>query len=383
MINIFMKERFQRQKRFNAPGLDLPFFRTGLITYLGNKRRLLSFLDKGVRRVQGVLGKKKLRILDGFSGSGCVSRLLKFYSDELYVNDLEDYSATLNECFLANRSELNIDKIKHFIDYLNSNRLILQRPGFIEQNYAPGNDRSIKPGERAFYTGSNARIIDNIRRLIEAKVPERYKVFCLAPLLVEASVHTNTSGVFKGFHKKDGVGHFGGRGENALSRIKQEIELEMPLFSDIECPVKIFKKDINELVRSNELPDLDLAYFDPPYNQHPYGSNYFMLNIINNYKPVKIQDGVSGITDKWNKSDYNKRNKAEKALDNLIRNTRAKFILLSYNDEGIIPIKTLKDILSKHGKWEVMEQDYNTYRGSRNLGSRRIKVKELLWTLKK
>ena len=24
----------------------------------------------------------------------------------------------------------------------------------------------------------------------------------------------------------------------------------------------------------------DLAYFDPPYNQHPYGSNYFMLNTI-------------------------------------------------------------------------------------------------------
>ena len=45
-----------------------------------------------------------------------------------------------------------------------------------------------------------------------------------------------------------------------------------------------FVKIQNELVK--EIEPVDLAYFDPPYNQHPYGSNYFMLNIINGGKPV-------------------------------------------------------------------------------------------------
>ncbi|MEA3226547.1 MAG: DNA modification methylase, partial [Planctomycetota bacterium] len=67
----------------------------------------------------------------------------------------------------------------------------------------------------------------------------------------------------------------------------------------------------------------------------------------------------------------------------LIANTPAKYILLSYNDEGIISFKKMKEILSKYGDVDLIEQDYNTYRGSRNLRDRAIKVKELLWILKK
>jgi adenine-specific DNA-methyltransferase len=197
-------------------------------------------------------------------------------------------------------------------------------------------------------------------------------------------VHTNTSGVFKGFHKKrNGNGHFGGHGENALSRIKKEIVLDTPIFSDGECPVVVHKGDTNDLVRDNKLPTFDLVYYDPPYNQHPYGSNYFMLNIINGGKPVEIQDGVSGISKEWNRSAYNKRWAAEKAMDQLLADTRARFIAVSYNNEGIIPIDDFKEILSRHGKWDLIEQDYSTYRGSRNLRNRSIKVKELLWILEK
>ena len=109
----------------------------------------------------------------------------------------------------------------------------------------------------------------------------------------------------------------------------------------------------------SKLPEFDLVYYDPPYNQHPYGSNYFMLNLINSGKDQEIQDGVSGIARDWNKSAYNKRRVAEDAMDNLLRDTRARFIAVSYNDEGIIPIESFKQILSRYGHWELMEQDYN------------------------
>ena len=141
--------------------------------------------------------------------------------------------------------------------------------------------------------------------------------------------------------------------------------------------------DVNELVKDNSLPVFDLVYYDPPYNQHPYGSNYFMLNIINEGKAREIQNGVSGIAKEWNKSAYNKKKLAEEAMDKLLADTRAKFIAISYNDEGIIPTENFKNILSRYGKWELMEQDYNTYRGSRNLRGRDIKVKEHLWILEK
>ena len=364
--------------------LDDPYYTTHLITYLGNKRRLLPFLHENFLKVRKWAGKEKLVVLDGFAGSGAASRLLKAFSGELYVCDLEKYSCTINECYLANQSEVDINGLKDAVSWLNQNRHndYGARPGFIESNYSPRDDNSIKPGERVFYTRSNARIIDNIRRLIGQVKPE-YRPYCLAALLVKASVHTNTSGVFKGFHKKLGNGHFGGVGENALGRIKKEISLEMPLFSAFECPVSVINADINQLVKDRTLPRFDLAYFDPPYNQHPYGSNYFMLNIINGGVPVEIQPGVSGISSQWNRSSYNRRREAGKALDGLLANTRADYIAISYNNEGIIPMEEFVKIISRHGEWKLAEREYNTYRGSRNLAGRNTKVKELLWLIKK
>lgn len=374
----FLSGEFESWVDFNGAYLS-----SHLITYIGNKRKLLPFINSGIEEVKKRLGKKKLNVLDGFSGSGVVARLLKYHASTLYVNDLEGYSYTINKSYLANRSSVDVQGVKDAIDFLNANKLLPTKSHyFITENYAPKNDKAIKPGERVFYTNSNARIIDNIRYLIDTEaVNSDAKVHCLANLLIKASISTNTSGVFKGFHKKDGIGHFGGRGENALTRILREIELEAPLFSEAECAVDLFQEDINSLV--NSLPEMDLVYYDPPYNQHPYGSNYFMLNLINDGKPADIQNGVSGIAKVWNKSAYNKRNEASVFMSDLIEHTRAKYILISYNNEGIIPLKRFQEILEKYGKWELFEQEYNTYRGSRNLSGRDIKVKEMLWLLEK
>jgi adenine-specific DNA-methyltransferase len=362
--------------------LDKPYYDSQLITYIGNKRRLLHFLNSGFRAIQDKLGKEKLVCLDGFAGSGAVSRVLKTISSELHTNDLEDYSYTCNSAFLINKSEVNKKKLIKYIDFLNENKRYSDEIGFIRENYAPKDDNNVQPGERVFYTNDNARIIDNVRELLE-DFPEPYRTLCLAALIVKASIHNNTSGVFKGFHKKDGIGHFGGKGENALTRIKGEIILDLPLLSDFECQVNVHQKDANELIKNSSLPEFDLVYYDPPYNQHPYGSNYFMLNIINGGKPIDIQDGISGISKDWNKSDYNRARVAEQSMDELIKNTKAKYILISYNNEGIISVDNFRAILSKYGNTNLHEQEYNAYRGSRNLNDRDIKVNEWLWILEK
>ena len=127
----------------------------------------------------------------------------------------------------------------------------------------------------------------------------------------------------------------------------------------------MYNEDINVLVKS--LPEVDLAYYDPPYNQHPYGSNYFMLNIVStNEEPKEISD-VSGIPADWNKSMYNKKKEGAIFLEDLIKNTKAKYIALSYNDEGFVSIDEINEILSKYGETTLMEKEYNTFRGSRNL----------------
>src|SRR5262245_18287880 len=254
-----------------------PRFRTEqLVTCIGNKRALLNPIEDAVGLVVQQLG-RRLRILDAFSGSGVVSRMMKSHACTLIANDIEPYASVLSTCYLANREPDRWARIIGAVDALN--RAVDTMPsggGFIERLYAPRDDDNIRAGERVFYTRDNARRLDHYARLIHTADPD-LRPFLLGPLLAEASVHANTAGIFKGFYKdrRTGVGRFGGAGDDALSRIKGRVSLDAPLLSRHTCDVRILGEDANQLVR--HLEPVDLAYFDPPYNQHPYGSNYFML----------------------------------------------------------------------------------------------------------
>lgn len=354
------------------------FLTSQIITYIGNKRSLLGFIGDAVALVKKNLKKEKLDVVDIFSGSGIVSRYMKQHSSKIIANDLEDYSYVLNKCYLSNKDEIDMDELISWYNYLKENLDGELNDGIISEMYAPKDINNIKFGERCFYTTRNAKYIDTARQLIE-NVPERYRIYFLAPLLTEASVKNNTSGVFKGFYKnsKTGIGQFGGNDENALSRIKRDIDLPFPVFSNYNCDVEVYKEDANELVKKLDL--VDLIYMDPPYNQHPYGSNYFMLNLIDKYEIPKEISKISGIPKDWNRSKFNQSREALKTFENLCKNAKAKYLLISFNNEGFIKKEEMINMLSKIGKVTIMEKKYNTFRGSRNLNNRDIHVKEFLY----
>ncbi len=359
------------------------YLKEQIITYLGNKRSLLSYIEKEVQIIQKKLKKTKTVNLDLFSGSGIVARLLKQYSEVLYVNDLERYSEIINSCYLSNKTEIDFILLDNAI--IEINKIINQKQykeGFISELYAPKDDNNIKDGDRVFYTRENALIIDSVRQYLD-NVEEPVKTMLLGVLLSEASIKTNTAGIFKGFYKDSstGRGKFGGNGEYALNRIKAKITIKTPVLSNFECKYKIFRENSNELVKS--LKNLDIVYIDPPYNQHPYGSNYFMLNLISDYvKPNEISK-ISGIPKGWNKSSYNYKNKAYDEFSDLISNIDSSYIMVSYNSEGFITYENMLSLLTRFGTVEVKEIVYNTFRGSRNLSERNLYVNEYLFILRK
>lgn len=358
------------------------YLREQIVTYLGNKRALLPFIGEAVTAVRSKLGGRKISCLDAFSGSGIVSRYLKQHACHIIANDLEAYSAVINRCYLTNKSDLDLPALEGHLRQLKTAIRHHPSPGFIAATYAPENDADIAPGDRVFYTRQNAVILDTAAQYIHTAVPEPLRPFLLAPLLSEASIHANTSGVFKGFYKDgQGRGAFGGRAGHALTRILGTIEPSLPVLSDHDCTRSIHQEDANTLVRN--LPEIDLAYLDPPYNQHPYGSNYFMLNLLVDYSPPVDISPVSGIPAAWKRSAYNRSLEAENTLVRLIDDCPAKYILLSYNSEGFISQKTFRTRLEKLGKLTVTESPYNTFRGSRNLRNRPIKVTEYLYLLEK
>lgn len=362
---------------------DSDYLSRQLITCIGNKRTLLRHIGAQVAKVKKRLGKDRLRILDAFSGSGVVSRYFKAHAAFLISNDIEDFAAAIGRCYLRNRGTVDMYALREIVDDLNARVDDADfEPGFIEELYAPRDENNVTEDDRVFYTPRNARRLDNYRRLLEC-LPESHRVMLLGPLLSEASIHANTAGVFKGFYKdrRTGIGKFGGSNSDAVARIKGDIVLEPPVLSRFECDVEVLQEDANKIVR--QLQNLDLAYFDPPYNQHPYGSNYFMLNLLVDYKRPERISKVSGIPPDWHRSDYNNRSRSLPRLRDLVHAVDAKFILVSFNNEGFIRPNEMHQLLAEMGSVQVTDIPYNTFRGSRNLRNRNIHVREQLFLVER
>ena len=364
-------------------GEDPDYLQRQIITYIGNKRALLGQIGEVVRVVKRRLGTDRLRVFDVFSGSGIVSRYLKAHASYLVSNDIEDYAAVVARCYLRNRSTVDLQALAEIVDEMNR-RVVEERlpEGFIEELYSPDDEDQITREDRVFYTRDNARRLDGYRRMIDT-VPEDMRELLLAPLLSRASVHSNTAGVFKGFYKnrETKVGQYGGTGSDALVRIMGKIVLEVPVLSRFECDYEVLQEDANSAAR--RVGDLDLAYLDPPYKQHPYGSNYFMLNLLVRYeRPEKISR-VSGIPAEWQRSGYNVRAKSLPLMRDLLHNIDARFILVSFNNEGFITTDEMRALLEEVGSVEVLETPYNAFRGSRNFNNRPIHVTEQLFLVER
>lgn len=359
----------------------MDYLKDQIITYIGNKRKILPFIERSLNQI----GIKDYTFLDLFSGSGIVSRLAKVHgAKKIIANDLEYYSMVLNRVFLRNEED-----DREYFDYLKEK--VLSRPlveGWVCENYAPKDDNDIQRGERCFYTRENALLIDSYLEVLKEQ-PCEVADLVIAPLIYEASVHTNTSGVFKGFYKnKQGIGQFGGEGKNALQRICGKIDPQFPVFCPNETENIIICADASSVVKDTKIVEkakgIDITYIDPPYNQHPYGSNYFMLNAIAECRCPKEISKVSGIPKDWNRSIYNKRVEGVMQLLKDIENVDSKYVLLSYSSEAYLPIKDMVAELAKIGLiTNLQEIDYNVFRGSRNLSSRPKKLQEYLITIRK
>ncbi len=357
-----------------------------MLTCIGNKRKLVQHIKAIVDEVAATLGKDKLRLGDAFAGSTVVSRELTYSASALYTNDLELYSCLMAQCYLVTPSSAQQSRILAHINAMNERAEKGPfREGIVCKLYAPKVTTNIQEDERCFYTRENALILDTLRAYIDEEVETELQPYCLAPLLVKASIHTNTAGVFKGFYKKNGKGCFGGAGENALERILKPIRVDLPLWNTTAAArglaVTCSQKEVADFVTG--LPaDLDLLYLDPPYNQHPYGSNYFLLNVIATNKEPTALSRVSGIPTDWNKSAFNSHAPALQAMRNLLCEglKKSKYLLLSYNNEGILTPADWTELFAPY-RVQKYEIPYSCYKGSRNLAEREGKVMEILYLI--
>ena len=343
-----------------------------LSPYIGNKRKLLGLIHQAIEKTG--IG-PSATFLDVFAGSGVVSRMAKMQGFRVLANDWEPYAREINQCYIACNSA---PAFAHFGGYENAVaqlNAVVPREDWITRHLCPADDSHYDiERERMFYTHSNGMILDAMRIQLQCwqaggLLSDLERSCLLAPVLYQACYTSNTSGVFKGFHKG-----WGGQTKTALYRILSQFQIKPAVFHDNFQQNAVYRMDAVQLAQQfrEEGEAIDIAYLDPPYNQHPYGSNYHVLNTITLWDSPPLTEQIEGrnksaIREDWRtqrRSPYNYRQDAATAYEALLQSLDARYILTSYSTDGTIPLTTLVEACLKRGQTELVMQHYKRYRVS-------------------
>jgi adenine-specific DNA-methyltransferase len=363
--------RLARYDRTRHAAVRTPdFIFNQLIPYIGNKRKLLPLIQRALRHGAPP---KSSTFLDLFAGSGVVSRLAKTLGYRVIANDWEPYARPISTCYIACNRPPAFTSLGGYQQALARLNALPPRPDWVTDHLCPRDDEAYDTKvDRMFYMRKNGMRIDAIRHQIQkwlenATIDDTEACCLMAPLLYQASYVSNTSGVFKGFHNG-----WGGQTETALYRIASDLALGPTAFFDNGKCNEVRCEDAQQLAHELARREIEVVYLDPPYNQHPYASNYHVLNSITLWdKPAlsrTITRGTkSAIRTDWRterRSAYNYRDEAVTAYRKLLGTLNARHVLTSYSTDGTIPLHDLLDANVQRGRVRVELQGYKRYRVS-------------------
>ncbi len=307
-----------------------------MIKYLGSKRTLLPAIGELVGLFGGVQ-----TVLDLFSGTARVGHSLKRAGYRVLANDHNAYAHTLARCYVqADREDVEQDA-QRLIDEFN------QLPGnagyFTETFCAQARYLQPKNGER----------VDAIREAIAAKGLEpELEAVLLVSLMEAADRVDSTTGLQMAYLKQ-----WAPRSHNDLC-------LRMPAVLSRAAAGKGEAHDLEAADAVNEL-EADLAYLDPPYNQHSYLGNYHVWeSLIRWDKPAVYGVACKRVDCRERKSAFNSKKSIHQAMQHLIQAVRAKVLVVSFSNEGYITRQEMEAYLATRGEVSVLEHDYKRYVGA-------------------
>lgn len=337
------------------------------IRYIGSKANLLSEIESVIKKY--CKNNTNLIFGDLFCGSAVVSKHFKklgysviandnltfctiFAKAALLINNEPQFSKLIHTNEIPNQSTQHLfpstyDLVQNYLNNLPGTK------GFICNEYSP-NSAKTKKFQRKYFTEKNAKKIDAVREKISEwrtnnLITDTEASLLIADLLRATNKVANIAGTYGYFLK-----FWDPRTQKNLILQKSEI---IPSTKHHQ----IYLENANELIKKIKC---DILYLDPPYTWRHYGAYYHLLETIAKWDKPKLE-GLSGLRS-WedSKSRYCYRNEAANALSELIENSNAKHIFLSYNNDGLISHEQLCKILSVIGEPFVHEVKYRRYKSN-------------------
>ncbi|MDR1957274.1 MAG: DNA adenine methylase [Treponema sp.] len=309
-------------------------------------------------------------IFDGFSGSTRVSQAYAQAQYTVYANDIAEYAQVFNTAYLLNEQEPHA--YQALIDHLNALKPI---DGWFTDNYggedaggkSVGNDGFKKPWQK-----KNTRKLDAVREEIDRlNLDAITKAVCIVSLILALDQVDST------------VGHYAAYLDDWSPRSYKDLILEVPHLWINRKKHTVMRADVFDAIKA--LPSgIDLAYLDPPYGSNNekmppsrvrYAAYYHIwTTICLNDTPVLFgkakrrvdtRDTVAAsVFEEFRKNRNDRKNTSERfiavaAVEKLIQQVPAAYVILSYSSGGRATFQELYDALTASGKLLALQKiDY-------------------------
>ena len=306
------------------------------IKYIGSKRVLLPGILKAITTLQ-----PRGTVLDLFSGTSRVGHGLKRLGYRVLANDHLHYAEAVARCYVAADRDDWCDEAQQLVSEFNQ---LKGAPGWFTETYC---ERS------RFFQRHNGERIDAIREALAAKAlpPELHAVMLVA-LMEAADRVDSTCGLQMAYLK------------SWAPRSHDDLQLRVP---DLLPRARGGKGAAHRLEAHEAAARLpaDLAYIDPPYNQHSYLGNYHVWESLVLWdKPDVYGVAAKRVDCKTRKSPFNSKPRCGEAFRQVIQNLRARSMVVSFNNEGYLPQDVLEPLLQERGHVHVVEREHKRYVGA-------------------
>jgi len=305
-----------------------------VIKYLGSKRTLVPLLT------QIALASGAKTALDLFTGTTRVARGFKENGIHVTAVDTASYSNVFAKTWIE--LDKNICSQPELDDALALLSALKPEAGYFTKTFCE---------DARYFQPKNGERVDAIRNRIESDYKSSWLYEpLLASLILGADRVDSTTGMQMAYLKQ------------WASRANNTLELQDPGL--IPGSGKSILGDA--MLVASELEPVELAYLDPPYNQHRYFANYHIWETLVRWdSPAAygIANKREDVRTDTNRSPFNSRPNMAPALKKLINDVRAETIVLSYNNESWLERDELIEMCRVKGEVEVIDVSFRRYIG--------------------
>lgn len=307
-----------------------------MIKYLGSKRVLVDTIQSIVHALD-----PRASVIDLFSGTSRVGHALKRAGHRVLANDHNGYAHVLARCYVeVDREDIERDARLLIAEFMG----LPAKAGWFTETYCE---------KSRYFQPKNGARIEAIREAIAKKsLPPDLEAVMLTSLMEAADRVDSTTGVQMAWLKE------------WSERAYKDLELRLPDVLPRVPAGRCEAHNLDALEAATRL-EADVAYLDPPYNQHSYLGNYHVWETLVRWDAPEVYGLAQKRVDvKERRSVFNSKRMAQEAFSQIIAGVRARSLVVSFSDEGYISREAMETLLRSRGEVTVIARDYKRYVGA-------------------